>query len=300
MSQAALLVDAERARRFDRKPPDASPFKTQLLKWVGNKQRFAHEIVGFFPDRFGTYHEPFLGSGAVLATLAPLRAKASDSFGPLIGIFQALKSRPDELTAWYAERWHEAAGHGKAEGYERIKARYNERPNAPDFLYLTRACYGGVIRFRRDGYMSTPVGIHTPISPDSFSQRVQEWHKRVKHTDFQHLPFESAMLEAGPGDLIYCDPPYSHTQAILYGAQDFSLERLFDAIADCKRRGARVALSIDGSKKTGEFICDIPIPKGLFEREVAVNVGRSMLRRFQMEGRTLEREIVTDRLLLTY
>ncbi len=58
------------------------PFKPQLLKWIGNKQRFAHEIASYFPERFGTYHEPFLGSGAVLATLAPQRGFASDVFPP--------------------------------------------------------------------------------------------------------------------------------------------------------------------------------------------------------------------------
>jgi len=26
-----------------------APFKTQLLKWIGNKQRFAHNIASFFP-----------------------------------------------------------------------------------------------------------------------------------------------------------------------------------------------------------------------------------------------------------
>ena len=36
------------------------------------------------------------------------------------------------------------------------------------------------------------------------------------------------------------------------------------------------------------------------EREIPVNVGRSMLKRFQMEGETLEAEVVKDRLLLTY
>ena len=35
------------------------------------------------------------------------------------------------------------------------------------------------------------------------------------------------MSKAQKGDLVYCDPPYSHTQSILYGAQSFSLERLF-------------------------------------------------------------------------
>lgn len=47
---------------------------------------------------------------------------------------------------------------------------------------------------------------------------------------------------------------------------------------------------------------DIKMPEGLFESVVSVNCGRSMLRlrRFQMNGQTLEDEVVTDRLLLTY
>jgi len=114
------------------------------------------------------------------------------------------------------------------------------------------------------------------------------------------MDFQQAMQQAREGDLVYCDPPYSFTQKILYGAQEFSLERLFDAIQDCKRRGAYVALSIDGTKKSGNLICNVPIPDGLFEEEALVNCGRSMLRRFQMNGQTLEEEVVADRLLLTY
>jgi DNA adenine methylase len=90
------------------------------------------------------------------------------------------------------------------------------------------------------------------------------------------------------------------SQSILYGAQNFSLEELFAKIVQCKARGVRVALSIDGTKKSGDLICDVASPPGLFEREVMVNCGRSMLKRFQMEGRTLETEEVSDRLLLTY
>ena len=76
------------------------PFKQQLLKWIGNKQRFAHEIGAFFPDRFGTYFEPFLGSGAVLGTTMPHRALGSDCFAPLVGIWHALKADPELLTTW--------------------------------------------------------------------------------------------------------------------------------------------------------------------------------------------------------
>ena len=57
---------------------------------------------------------------------------------------------------------------------------------------------------------------------------------------------------------------------------------------------------IDATKRSGDTICDIPLPDGLFEREVFVNCGPSMLKRFQMNGQTLEGQLVADRLLLTY
>jgi DNA adenine methylase len=277
------------------------PFRRQLLKWVGSKQRFAHEIVSFFPPRFGRYFEPFLGSGAVLGTLAPERAVASDAFAPLLEIWQALRERPERLKEWYAERWRAVMVGDRAAGYELVKAAYNERPNGADLVFLCRACYGGVVRFRKaDGRMSTPCGAHRPIPPDAFARRVDEWHGRTAGTDFCVLDYREAMEQAGRGDLVYCDPPYHETQSILYGAQAFDLNELFAVVARCRSRGVHVVLSIDGTKRSGGRVCDVPIPDGLFAREVFVACGRSMLRRFQMGGRTLEGEVVADRLLLTY
>ena len=281
--------------------PQVVPFRKPLLKWVGNKQRFAHEIAGYFPLVFGTYFEPFAGSAAVLGTLRPKRAVATDSFAPLIGIWKTVHEAPDTVKKWYEERWESMASGDKIVEYEKIKASYNHIPNAADLLFLSRSCYGGIVRFRKsDGYMSTPCGAHTPISPGSFSDRVDEWFARTRGAEFEVMEYEQAMSIARCGDLIYCDPPYTYSQSILYGAQSFSLQRLLEVIAACKVRGVFVALSIDGSKRSGEFVCDLPIPSGLFEREVSVNVGRSMLRRFQMKGETLEGEVVADRLLLTY
>jgi len=108
------------------------------------------------------------------------------------------------------------------------------------------------------------------------------------------------MENAKRGDLIYCDPPDSNSPAILYGAQAFDLKNLFHVIDRCRSKGIRVAISIDGTKKSGKMKVELQIPPGLFEQEVFIDCGRSMLRRFQMDGRTLEEEHVTDRLLLTY
>lgn len=294
------LFSAETLQTLLEPSAQVKPFKTQLLKWIGNKQRFAHEIIGYFPNDFGTYFEPFIGSGAVLGTLAPKRAVAGDILKPLTEIWQMLSTNPETLTHWYAERWQIYQQHNGKDGYEIIKAAYNAAPNGADLLFLSRSCYGGVVRFRKDGYMSTPCGVHEPISPVAFATRVALWSERVKHTTFIHSDALETIAMASAGDLVYCDPPYVDSQTILYGAQDFSLAALLQAISAAKNRGVRVALSIDGTKRSGDKICNVPMPAGVFEREALVNCGRSMLRRFQMAGETLEAEEVSDRLLLTY
>jgi DNA adenine methylase len=284
-----------------RKKVSADPLRFQLLKWIGNKQRFAPEIISHFPARIGRYWEPFLGSGAVLATLAWKESIGSDVFKPLIDIFLTLQNNPGLLKDWYSRRWEKLNEGSKKEVYEHVRNSYNANPNAADLVFISRACYGGVVRFTKGkGFISTPVGIHDPINPDSFGRRVDIWNKRVKDAVFINSSFEEVMPKAEKDDLVYCDPPYYNTQSILYGAQSFDLRKLFDAVKSCKDRGVYVALSIDGTKRSGNLLCDVPIPAGLFETEVFINTGKSMLKRFQMNGDTLDGEVVKDRLLLTY
>ncbi|HBO9535746.1 TPA: DNA adenine methylase, partial [Pseudomonas aeruginosa] len=257
--------------------------------------------ISYFPEHYGTYFEPFLGSGGVLGTLNPTKAIASDVFPPLVEIWTALHSDKESLKKWYQDRYELIAVLGKKEAYKKVLDSYNSTPNGADLVFILRSCYGGVVRFRKkDGFMSTPCGAHNPMPPEKFSQRVDLWSERTKGVEFFLCDFEESMDKAKRGDLVYCDPPYVDSQAILYGAQSFSLSRLLKKIDECKRRGVYVALSIDGTKFSGKKLCDVDVPEGLFEQEVFINVGRSMLKRFQMDGKSLEGHLVTDRLLLTY
>lgn len=277
------------------------PYTRQLLKWIGNKQKFAYEILSYFPKRFNCYYEPFVGSGGVLATLAPQKGIASDVFKPLVDLWQLVKQSPDSVINYWKEACVGFHNGNKSATYLFYQTKFNKSPNGLDLLVLSRTCYGGIVRFRKiDGGMSTPCGVHKPMDPDSFSLRVYEWHERIKNTEFYHSDFEPIIDKADDGDIVYCDPPYIDSQSILYGAQDFSFERLINSIIRAKFRGVCIALSIDGLKKSGTKHLTLPIPPGVFEREVFVSCGRSMLRRFQMSGQTLESEEVSDRLLLTW
>ncbi|WLD91757.1 DNA adenine methylase [Alkalihalobacillus sp. AL-G] len=284
----------------------------QLLKWIGNKQRFAEEIVDTMPREFNSYYEPFLGSGAVLATLCDRKrdklmpthsfdkAVGSDVMTPLIEVFKYVKDDPETLINHYKE-CIENFNDNRKENYLKIRDSFNENHNGLDFAVLTRTCYSGVIRFRKsDGYMSTPIGPHNPISPASFAERVKEWHDLLHDVTFLNNDFRETMSLAREGDVVYCDPPYTHSQTILYGSQSFKIEDLWQSIYECKQRGAKVILSINGQKKSKSEDISVEIPDGLFERGKYVNCGVSMINRLQRSGAVMENEDVHDRLLLTW
>ena len=286
----------------------------QLLKWVGNKQRFANEIISYMPQKINNYYEPFLGSAAVLGSLAFENYSeliprvnfenliGTDVLSPLIEIFNYVKHDPETLINSY-DNWNKKFELNRIDTYEEVREKFNRERDALDFMFLTRSAYSGIIRFRKsDGYMSTPIGPHTPISTDNFRDRVDIWNKILTNvsTEFLTQDYRETMSRAGENDLIYCDPPYTHSQGILYGAQSFNIEELWETIALCKSRGAKVILSINGKKKSGKEDIGVVPPEGLFERLEYVNVGVSMVNRLKSNGKKLDGERVHDALFLTY
>ena len=281
-----------------------------LLKWIGNKQRFAEQIVSYMPASFNNYYEPFLGSGAVLAELIsqsndkpfPVfnHAYGSDVLPFLIDIFNLTKTAPQQLIDYYSQAIQTYYDSPEVQ-YNIIKERFNNNPNAYDFCVLSRTCYSGIIRFRKnDGYMSTPRGPHSPISPPVFQSRVNQWSTLLQKADFRVEDFEIAMSRANKNDVIYCDPPYTHSQSIIYGAQNFDIKLLWKKIAECKKKGVYVLLSINGTRESEQKNISANVPNGLFEREILINCGISMIDRLQNSGKRMENEIVHDKLLLTW
>ena len=281
-----------------------------LLKWIGNKQRFANTIVSYMPNTFNNYYEPFLGSGAVLAELVTQdsstlfhhfkHAYGSDILPFLIDIFKTVKSNPSEIINYYTSEITKYYDNPE-QAYENIRDSFNDNHNALDFCLLSRTCYSGVIRFRKaDGYMSTPRGSHKPIAPETFKKRVTLWEALLQKVDFTCESFDTAMEKAQNGDVVYCDPPYTHSQGIIYGAQAFDIELLWKQIAACKERGVYVMLSINNTRESEKKDISVNVPDGLFEREVIVNCGTSMIDRLQNSGKEMNDSEVHDKLLLTW
>ena len=109
-----------------------------LLKWIGNKQRFAQTIVSYMPNQFSNYYEPFLGSGAVMAELLYSdrnmmfphfeRAYGSDILPFLIEVFEYVKDSPEQLSDYYKKQIEEY--------YFDPIAKYDETLATTDWIFV--------------------------------------------------------------------------------------------------------------------------------------------------------------------
>jgi len=290
-----LITKNNRLKQMHKLEQDTGKRKIpQLLKWVGNKQKFAEIIVQKIPNKFNRYIEPFLGTGAILGTIKPKSGISGDLLKPLIDLWIIVKEDPETLSLKYRS-FHDVYKRDRKKAYNDSINRYNKDPNPFDLLFISRSCYGGVMRFTMQGTISTPIGPHNIISPITFDKRVYLWHKAIQNTRFYCQDFKNTMKLAEEGDIVYCDPPYYYGQSILYGAQKFDFEKLWDAIEDCKSRGVKVLLSFDGKAKQG-----VEVRKNLFERYCPIDRGFCMLNRFKRKGLDMNGFKIHDWLFTTW
>jgi DNA adenine methylase len=243
-----------------------------LLKWAGGKRQLLPQLRRFYPEQFGAYIEPFVGSGAVFFDLlAAGRLDGHDvtliDVNPdLIGCYELVRDQPgavaDALDAL-------AAGHqrdGRAFYYRVRDEQFNpERARRRDaggrlaytpalaamFVYLNRTGYNGLFRVNSRGAFNVPAGRYArpDIANRARLMAVAEALGRPR-VRLQCSSFTSALAIAKPGDFLYIDPPYepiSRTASFTsYTDRRFDARDqtdLHEAVLTFARQGCHVLLS---------------------------------------------------------
>jgi DNA adenine methylase len=205
-----------------------------VFPWPGGKRRIARAIAATFPETFGRYFEPFVGSAAVFLAIDPPRATLGDHNEELINFFVSIRDSPGpfrELLSMLST---------DGETYYRVRRM---RPvdgvsRAVRFLYLTSLSFNGIFRVNQKGRFNTPYGgrtyasLQTPRWLDALSARLQG-------VELLSADFESTLESATPGDLVYLDPPYTVSHAnngfLRYNERLFSFDDQ-RRLAACARR----------------------------------------------------------------
>lgn len=188
-------------------PIKSQGIKTKLVEWISSNVK---EI------EFDRWVEPFMGTGVVAFNIRPKKALLCDSNPHLINFYKALQNK--EITSGIAKKFLNEEGEKlletNGEHYYTVRKRFNESGNPLDFLFLSRSCFNGMMRFNKKG------GFNVPFckKPNRFAQalvtkitnQIENISKIIEQGDyeFKHQDFNQTLLELNSSDFVYSDPPY--------------------------------------------------------------------------------------------
>jgi DNA adenine methylase len=242
-----------------------------IIKWPGSKRSVAALIAGILP-RGGTYFEPFLGGGAVLALRPAKRAIAGDVVPELLSLWELIRDCPKLVIEAYALRWRRLQEEGHTAFYE-IRDGFNVSRDPNDLLFLSRTCVNGLIRFNRRGDFNNSLHHTRPgIAPKRLAAIVKDWSLRTQDVVFQLADYRVTLSDAAPGDVAFLDPPYAGTRG-RYHPIDFDLEVMFEELERLNEVGVKWVLTLDG--EAGERRYYQEVPPELYRFQMSVPTGRS-------------------------
>lgn len=183
------------------------------------------KLVPFFMenvvwDGHGRWVEPFLGSGVVLFNVRPQQAVVSDVNPHIINFYQGIYD--GRITPHIVKQYLQCEGerlraNGRSDSqsyYYTVRERFNAEGNPLDFLFLSRACFNGMMRFNQQGEFNVPFC----RKPDRFQPayitkivnqvKVIQGIMRGKEWEFCVLDWRSALADITQDDFVYLDPPY--------------------------------------------------------------------------------------------
>jgi len=231
---------------------------TPFLKWAGGKRSLAPHIAALAPERFSSYHEPFLGGGAVFFQLRSAgcdqRAVLSDANAELVGCYVAVRDATEELITALRSLSEEHLAGDQAQRRARYYAVRAADPGDPvarsaRLIFLNRTGYNGLYRLNAQGRFNVPFGRYSNpriLDEDGLRSAAQALQGAV----LAARGFDDASACAGPGDFVYLDPPYVPLSATStftqytgarFGPDDQAALR--DCFESMTRRGAAVLLS---------------------------------------------------------
>jgi DNA adenine methylase len=263
--------------------------KTKLVDWIKSvTDTFKKEDDYLFI-------EPFVGTGVVGFNIAPKDAFFFDMNPHLINFYNGIKNgeiTSEKVREFLTEEGKKLAltSDGSDSYYYIVRTRFNKDHNPFDFLFLTRSCFNGMMRFNKKG------GFNVPFckKPERFAQsyvtkitnQVKWLENKIKNNNwkFEIKDFRKvlAKYKNKKNIVIYLDPPYiNRSNDYFNGWKEKDEMDLYKELK--KQKGQFVMSTWYGNKfRKNEYIDDLWSEFDILTKEHTYHVGANEANRNKM------------------
>ncbi|MAW87869.1 MAG: DNA adenine methylase [Phyllobacteriaceae bacterium] len=198
-------------------PIKSQGIKSKLVEWI------SQNIEKIEYDR---WVEPFMGTGVVGFNIRPQKALMCDTNPHLINFYNAIKNKiiTSAIVRNYLTVEGEKLLKSNGDYYYEVRQRFNETGNSLDFLFLSRSCFNGMMRFNRKGGFNVPFcrkpNRFAPALITKITNQVENISQIINlgNYEFKIQDFKQTLREVRENDLIYSDPPYIDRHSDYYNS----------------------------------------------------------------------------------
>ena len=188
-----------------KKRKDLHPF----LRWAGGKKWLVQRIKNTLDvNLYSSFHEPFVGGGAMLFNFQPKRAFISDANEQLMLTYEVVRDHIEELIGIIS-------GFGINEtSYYEIRDIRSEDPiiQAARFIYLNQMSYNGIYRVNSKGEYNVPWGKRQNYHFDY--DNLRNVSNYLTHVHIKSMDFADSIKSVRRNALVFLDPPYMSTLTV--------------------------------------------------------------------------------------
>lgn len=189
-----------------------------VIQWVGGKKRLLDHIIPYVPEHYDSYHELFLGGGALLFKLKHNKCCINEINHNLIHLYNTIINHTEEFIFELIQleyNYNSFDLEEKKITYYKLREEYNIIKNdktvhlATLFMFLNRTCYNSVYRENMKGGYNVPFGNGKNIKFDI--DNIRNVSLYLKDLSIYNNDFKENIQFIKKNDFVYMDPPYYNT-----------------------------------------------------------------------------------------
>ena len=260
-----------------------------LFMWAGGKTKMIKKYKPYLPTYFSSYHEPFLGGGAMFIWAYKENPTSSFYLNDCNkGIMQVYKSVKNDLPKFIqildtlSGKYLPLSKSKRKSFYYKIREehafdfeKWDATEEAAHLYFLMKTGFNGLWQINKNtnNRFGTACGLLNQTDKVYDKENVLAWHKALQKATLTNKDYMETLDAVGEDSFVFLDPPYRGCFTN-YGTQveDSFQKSVVEYAENCKNKKAIAFLC---NRETGDgFFTELQGSNQLYKLDVTYTLGR--------------------------